>query len=441
MSNYRDDTQETIVLSSAAFGKVTSGDVENFKFTETILNKIRHNVEEIIKLADADLSIRRVDSINEFGFSDQVFHGVRKFQLIEEFFSLGEQTFVKHKDLINENLGLGETQTVNYSVFHIEPFKLNDVSMSYKTAFHSISDQFKLRDGIASLTRSIDLVEESLVFTDSTRDKLKTLIVETMNLGQQLEQHATTNTLIADTFKFKAQAIHVQRDLINEYISLKDEFKKLSDTVELVIETMAFTDHVSGQRTVKSLAESSLGFSASVEGLKKATSSVTELFFLDDAYQDGREIIGAWTTTADGWNMSRYYDYPYEQLIVIGDQIYGVTANGIEELKPGARTIAAQIKTAKLDLGDGGLVHPESMILEYSLDGNLSVDVVTTQSGYLQKFNYVLQKEPSEYLTNGRVVFGRGLRGRHFEFAVNIEGSTAYINDMVVNITKTKRRI
>ena len=441
MSSYRDDTQETIVLSSDAFGKTTSGDVENFSFTETILSKVRHNVEEIIRLGDEDLSRRKGRLDSELGFADQVIHSVRKFQLIEEFFSLGEQTFVKHKDLINENLGLGETQTVNYSVFHIEPFKLNDVSMSYKTAFHSISDQFKLRDGIASLTRSIDLVEESLVFTDSTRDKLKTLIVETMNLGQQLEHHATTNTLISDTFKFKAQAIHVQRDLINEYISLKDEFKKLSDTVELVIETMAFTDHVSGQRTVKSLAESSLGFSASVEGLKKATSSVTELFFLDDAYQDGREIIGAWTTTADGWNMSRYYDYPYEQLIVIGDQVYGVTATGIEELKQGSRTIAAQIKTAKLDLGDGGLIHPESMILEYSLDGQLSVDVGTTQTGYQQTFNYALKKEPSDYLTNGRVVFGRGLRGRHFEFAVNIEGSTAYINDMVVNITKTKRRI
>ena len=168
---------------------------------------------------------------------------------------------------------------------------------------------------------------------------------------------------------------------------------------------------------------------------------MTELLFLDDEYHDGREIIGAWTTTADGWNMSRYYDYPYEQLIVIGDKLYGVTSNGIEELKHGAQSITAKIKTAKLDLGDGCLIHPESMILEYSLDGQLSVDVGTTQTGYQQTFNYALKKEPSEYLTNGRVVFGRGLRGRHFEFAVNIEGSTAYINDMVVNITKTKRRI
>lgn len=58
MSNYRDDTQETIVLNSATFGKVTSGDVENFKFTETILSKVRHNVEEIIRLGDEDLSRR-----------------------------------------------------------------------------------------------------------------------------------------------------------------------------------------------------------------------------------------------------------------------------------------------------------------------------------------------------------------------------------------------
>ena len=131
----------------------------------------------------------------------------------------------------------------------------------------------------------------------------------------------------------------------------------------------------------------------------------------------------------------------YAELIVISGRLYGVTATGIEELKHGAQSITAKIKTAKLDLGDGGLIHPESMILEYSLDGQLSVDVGTTQTGYQQTFNYVLRKEPSEYLTNGRVVFGRGLRGRHFEFAVNIEGSTAYINDMVVNITKTKRRI
>lgn len=441
MSNYRDDTQETIVLSSDAFGKVTSGDVENFSFKETILSKVRHNVEEIIRLGDADLS-RRIGRLDtELGFADQVIHTVRKFQMIEENFILADHSFVKQSELVTEDLGLGEIHQASYKAVILDPFKVADATITYKTAFTGINDKLKLRDSLQALSRSHDLIEESLVLGDTTRDKLKTLIVESLGLVQELEQHNRVASQVSDSFKLQDNVARIIRENIEDSFSISDELKKLSDTVELVIESLVFSDQVSGQRKVRSLAESSLSFSEAIEGVKQASSSVTELLFLDDEYQDDQEIIGAWTTTADGWNMSRYYDYPYEQLIVIGDKLYGVTSNGIEELKHGAQSITAKIKTAKLDLGDGGLIHPESMILEYSLDGQLSVDVGTTQTGYQQTFNYALKKEPSEYLTNGRVVFGRGLRGRHFEFAVNIEGSTAYINDMVVNITKTKRRI
>lgn len=441
MSNYRDDTQETIVLSSDAFGKVRSGDVESFSFTETILSKVRHNVDEIIRLSDEDLSRRKGRLDSALGFSEQVFHSVRKFQLIEEVLGLADHSFVKQSELITEDLGLGEVEQVGYKVMHIEPFKVADAHFTYKTAFQSISDRLKLSDSLHALSRSSDLIEESLVLSDSTRDKLKTLIVETLGLGQELEQYNLVHSQVSDSFKLRDSVVRLVRDTVEDSFRISDEFKKLSGTIELVVESLVFSDQVSGQRMVQSLAESSLSFSESIDGIKRATSSVTELLFLDDEYHDGREIIGAWTTTADGWNMSRYYDFPYEELIVIDGQLYGVTATGIEELKQGSGVVAAQIKTARLDLGDGGLVHPESMILEYSLDGQLSVDVGTTQTGYQQTFNYVLRKEPSDYLTNGRVVFGRGLRGRHFEFSVNIEGKTAYINDMVVNIAKTKRRI
>lgn len=441
MSNYRDDTQETIVLSSDAFGKVTSGDVENFRFTETILSKVRHNVEEIIQLGDADLS-RRIGRLDtELGFADQVFHTVRKFQLIEEKFILADQGFVKQSELIIEDLGLGEIEAATYKAVNIEPFKVADAQFTFKTTYQAIADRLTLRDSLQALSRSHDLIVESLVLSDSTREKLKTLIVETLGLGQELEEHNQVYNQVFDSFKLSDTASRIVRDTVEETFRISDEIKKLSDTVELVIERLTFSDQVSGQRIVRSLAESAIQFSESIEGFKHTTSSVTELLFLDDEAIDNRHVIGAWTASADGWNMSRYYDYPYEEMIVIDGRIYGVKATGIEELKQGAAVIAAQIKTAKLDIGDGGLAHPESMILEYSLDGQLSVDVGTTQTGYLQTFNYVLKKEPSDYLTNGRVVFGRGLRGRHFDFTVNIEGSTAYINDMVVNIAKTKRRI
>ena len=441
MSSYRDDTQETIVLSSDAFGKVRSGDVESFSFTETILSKVRHNVDEIIRLSDEDLSRRKGRLDSALGFSEQVFHSVRKFQLIEEVLGLADHSFVKQSELITEDLGLGEVEQVGYKVMHIEPFKVADAHFTYKTAFQSISDRLKLSDSLHALSRSSDLVEESLILSDTTRDKLKTLIVETLGLDQELEHYNQVVSRVSDSFKLQDKVARIVRERVEESFRLADEFKKLSDTVELVTERLVFSDQVSGQRTVKSLAESGIQFSESVEGRKRATSRVTELVFLDAEHYDNQNIIGAWTATADGWNMSRYYDYPYEELIAIDGRLYGVTANGVEELKQGAQSITAQIKTAKLDIGAGALVHPESMILEYSLDGQLSVDVGTTQTGYQQTFNYVLKNEPSDYLTNGRVIFGRGLRGRHFEFSVNIQGTTAYINDMVVNITKTKRRI
>lgn len=441
MSNYRDDTQETIVLSSSAFSKVTSGDVENFGFTEQIFSKVRQNLEDILQLADSEFS-RRIGQLDaDVGFSDQVLHTVRKFQLIEESFVLADHTVVKHRDLVTEDLGLGEKQSANYKTLHIEPFQLNEATITYKMAYQGVSDSIKLRDSVNSLSRLTDTVEESFTLGVTVREKLKALLVDTLVLGQQLEQHNLIQSQVMESFKFRDTAIQIKRDLVQELFSIADEYQKVSQTIDLIVESLIFAEQVTDQRTVRQVAESILTLMDSSTGLKRGFSQIQDLLILEDDYHDGRDIVGAWTATADVWNMSRYQDYPYEELIVIEGRLYGVTANGVEELKQGSRVISAQIKTAKLDIGAGALVHPESMILEYSLIGNLSVDVGTTQTGQLQKFNYVLKKEPSDYLTNGRVVFGRGLRGRHFDFTVNIEGSTAYINDMVVNIAKTKRRI
>jgi hypothetical protein len=38
-------------------------------------------------------------------------------------------------------------------------------------------------------------------------------------------------------------------------------------------------------------------------------------------------------------------------------------------------------------------------------------------------------------------VFGRGLRGRHFAFELRVSGLNAYINELSVTSTQTKRRV
>lgn len=118
-----------------------------------------------------------------------------------------------------------------------------------------------------------------------------------------------------------------------------------------------------------------------------------------------------------------------------------MAADGVYALDGGAETISGRIQTGKLDIGQGGLVHPLAAYLEYELDGTAEMDVTTTQSGQAETYTYALPAEAAGELTNGRFVFGRGLRGRHFSFALRITGTHGYINDLSVNSAPTKRRV
>ena len=89
-------------------------------------------------------------------------------------------------------------------------------------------------------------------------------------------------------------------------------------------------------------------------------------------------------------------------------------------------------------------MHPIAAYMEYELSGvnkSLQVGVSTTQSGTQQTYFYPLANEVANHLTNGRVLFGRGLRGRHFAFVFNISAESGYINDLSIDMTATKRRV
>ena len=139
--------------------------------------------------------------------------------------------------------------------------------------------------------------------------------------------------------------------------------------------------------------------------------------------------------------MSRYLPYTFRGLAVIDGVAYGMSADGVYALDGDSETIAASMRTGKLDIGQGGLVHPLAAYMEYELDGAAEMDVTTTQSGQAETYTYTLPNEVADELTNGRFIFGRGLRGRHFSFTLRMTGTHGYINDLSVNVTATKRSV
>ncbi len=179
------------------------------------------------------------------------------------------------------------------------------------------------------------------------------------------------------------------------------------------------------------------------QGKNIAKQLLNDLVFIEDDYSREKQYGYAWTANVDTWAMSRYQDYGFSELVVIDGVLYGVGEDGVYRLDANS-FVDAKLTTGQLDLGQGQLVHPLGAYLEYELSGNtrkLEIGVSTTQSGAKQTYTYNLPTEPSNYLTNGRVLFGRGLRGRHFAFELKMSGEHGYINDLSIDVAATKRRI
>ena len=108
----------------------------------------------------------------------------------------------------------------------------------------------------------------------------------------------------------------------------------------------------------------------------------------------------------------------------------------------GMEYINSKLVTGKVDIGGGILAHPVGAYMEYELsDGESEMVVSTTQGGTVQSYSYKLIDGKADELTNGRFIFGRGLRGRHFKFELRLNGVSGHVHDLRIDASATKRRI
>lgn len=161
----------------------------------------------------------------------------------------------------------------------------------------------------------------------------------------------------------------------------------------------------------------------------------------DEVINTGGYRGQTWTANVDSWAMSRHDPVVYNRLVVIDDVLYGEADDGVYRLDQEVLPVVASVKTGKMDLGRGALTHPAYAYLEYELVGQASMTVHTTQKGIEQQYTYVLPNELADELTNGRFIFGRGLRGRHFSFNLTMVGTHGYVNDLSIDHQPTSRRV
>lgn len=384
MSSYHDDTQETGVISN------------------TIISGMQILTEEIVHVANSVI----------FGM----------FMLVSESATASDAVITQRLNLITETAAVSSTAlgSVLGSDLVVDTVPIADTVHEKLIVLHTAS-------GVISNA----VIEHAQVITAETALASSTVIAT-----------RTVETLVVDTAKAADTTFRAGSYLTAETGVIADTVISGKHTASTIAETATVSDSAITSRSSASLPVTEQGaLSSSVINHVHAYQTITETAVV----QDLPVVKGsgaAWTANVASWAMTRYAPYTFTQLVTIDGKGYGVTPDGVYALIGGAETLNGSLVFGKLDLSGDELVHPVGSLLEYAMsNGNAYMDVTESQSGADLQYTYTLAAKTADKLTNNRFVFGRGLRGRHFQFTLRIAAKSAEINDLRIDMTQTKRRV
>ena len=384
MSRYRDDTQETCVASDMVISKLTSVVEDSAKIASSLIFGLLVTVTDSAIASDVVID-RSLHLVKESALvSDLVIDSAHSSGLIVEKAKASSKVLGRLRVITNEAAVITDLVLDKYKVVTTDSARITDEVITQRRALSIVEESAKATDLI--INKRFDLVHDNAALTENYTGKLRA-------------KNIIVDAAVAQDFVIDA---HINR--------------------QIIVDSAKVSDFAYGTLHAKDLVQDT---------------AVVE----DYAVFTGDYVSQAWTANTDNWSMSRYMPYTFTHLTVINGIAYGANENGVYALSGGVEDISSSITTGKIDIGGGSLVHPISAYLEYELDGTAELDVTTTQSGTKQAHTYQLAQEVADELTNGRFIFGRGLRGRHFSFTLRMQGKRGYINDLSVHSTQTKRRV
>ncbi|WPJ30581.1 hypothetical protein [Pseudoalteromonas phage vB_PalP_Y7] len=461
MSDYRYDTTDTATASDSTFVGLRSI-IENFALArDTVffgiaiaLSSTAIASDEVIDSSNYMLSSTAIASDEVIG---NLFARQSLYDTVKAGDDISYGLLVNHEDtaIASDALLAGTIGTLI-----TDAAIALDSTTEQRTVRVLATDTAQANDWLTSI--SLEVIEDTAIASDETSGRLNavSLITDTAIASNELLGNITS--FITDSAAASDKVIG------NRFVSITvGDTSTVEDTLffnkqEFIADTIIGSDSASGNLKAAVLISDTAVISDEVIGNIIQSNAITDIAIASDTVisklqattswqdivvvQDNIINIGgyrgqAWTANVDSWAMSRYNPYNYKRIVVINDVLYGEADDGIYRLDQEVMPVVASVKTGKIDVGRGAITHPAAAYLEYELVGQASMTVHTTQKGFEQQYTYVLPNELADELTNGRFIFGRGLRGRHFSFELTMIGTHGYINDLSVDHQPTSRRV
>lgn len=461
MSNYRDDNQDTAIASSKTFGGLHAVVEELLRVSDALLFGIAITLSSQAIASDEviDSSIQALhdsalisEQVTDTKIASQLHTDSAK---ANEHYQHGLLAVQSDSAIASDALLIGSTRSVTK-----DSAQVSDSTTSQRIVTHLVTDSARAKDGITAIER--DLIIDSLSITDSATDKLQavqlindsagvtdsatgsiaTLITDSaFAYGQPFTQR-TVKALSIDNLSIVDKLLFNRADIIIDDVVVSDTTTGKFGAAGTLIDAAVISDTVLDSIIQNAIIMDSIAITDEVvDKLDAMVLIIDGAVIEDNVLSSGGAQGQAWTANVDSWAMSRYNPYNYNRLVVINGVLYGEADDGIYRLDQEVNAVTAIVKTGKMDLSGGQLTHPASAYLEYELNGGASMTVHSTQKGIEQQYTYLLPNELAGELTNGRFIFGRGLRGRHFAFELIMIGTHGHINDLTIEHLPTSRRV
>lgn len=246
---------------------------------------------------------------------------------------------------------------------------------------------------------------------------------------------------LTDSVFAKDLLTNLHSDKLSETVTGTDQFVLTGGRVEQVHDTATVADSI--DETVLSddrVVETGIA-SDSVQHHLAARQTVTEFA---TAYDELSRTAGAaWTANVAAFATSRYENYDFTSIAVIRGVLYGTRSDGVFRLDGvgSDEVVPAIAQFPSMDVSGSQLGTPRWVYLGYESDSEVTLDVVTEQSGNKVEFSYKLPAERADSSTTGRFTLGRGLRGRYYSFRLSSTGMKFKAFEMTAVVESTKRRV
>ncbi|MCG2572243.1 hypothetical protein LVY74_01560 [Acinetobacter sp. ME22] len=436
------DDNQNFKFSELASTSVTSNDSINFSF------KHGSNDSGLINFKFSELASTSItsDDLINFNFqSDDNASSVVTTDLVADSIYISENTTYCVLQVVKDSIAVSDDISQEINAVHLvtEQCTIADQVVQVVNRTQLIVDQCSITDTINDHLSRSDVITEQFTATDVVLDQSRTIIVDQVHVADYDRSYKQANVTVKEKIHVTDRSIRVHADTVMDALRVSDTVNARVRATEAIREQAVISDQLQSSITFSQHITEKLIIHDVAKGSLTAKQYIQDHIFIDDLILNQPTTGYAWTANADTWAMSRYDGYNYQDLAVIDGVLYGLGEDGVYRLNA-EMPVQGKLTTGKIDLGRGQLVHPVAAYLEYELSGSskqIQVGVGTTQSGVKQTYFYQLPTETADYLTNGRVLFGRGLRGRHFSFEINISGEHGYINDLNIDLAATKRRV